>query len=263
MQDRVIVITGASSGIGAALAEVVVGRGANVVLAARRVDELAAVADRLGPRALAVVTDVTHRGQVERLRDEAVARFGHVDVWVNNAGRGISRSVTELTDEDLDAMMTINVKSVLYGIQAILPHFRSRGRGHLITVSSLLGRIGFAPPRAAYSAAKHAVNALMTSLRLELRPTDPEIHVSTFLPGVVATDFGNHALHGGIDSRVAHGAQPVGEVAEVLAELIAHPRAEVYSRPGYRDMMARYFAAEDVGVLEGQPPFTMPRVEPR
>jgi NAD(P)-dependent dehydrogenase (short-subunit alcohol dehydrogenase family) len=156
-------------------------------------------------------------------------------------------------------MITTNVRSVLYGIQAVLPHLRARGDGQIITVSSLLGRIAFAPPRAAYSAAKHAVNALMTSLRLELRPTHPGIHVSTFLPGVVATDFGNNALYGGMDSRAAIGAQPVAEVAEALAELITRPRAEMYSRPAYRDLMARYFAAEDVGELEALPPFTLPR----
>jgi NADP-dependent 3-hydroxy acid dehydrogenase YdfG len=259
MKDRVIVITGASAGIGAALAELVVSRGAKVVLAARRLDELAAVADRLGPAAHAVITDVTRRADVDHLRDTALAHFGRVDCWINNAGRGISRSVLDLTDDDLDAMITTNVRSVIYGAQAIIPHFRERGRGHLITVSSLLGRIAFAPPRAAYSASKHAVNALMTSLRLELKPIYADIHVSTFMPGVVATEFGNNALHGGMDSRAAHGAQPVGEVAEALAELIERPRAEMYSRPGYRDMMARYFAAEDVGVLEGQPPFTTPR----
>jgi NADP-dependent 3-hydroxy acid dehydrogenase YdfG len=261
MKDKVIVVTGASSGIGAALAEVVAGRGARgIVLAARRGDELAALAARLGGSALAVVTDVTQRGDVERLRDQALARFGQIDVWVGNAGRGITRSITELTDADLDDMMTSNVKSVLYGIQAVLPHFRARQQGHLITVSSMLGRISMVPMRSAYSAAKAAVNSLMASLRLELAAEFPEIHVSTVMPGVVATPFGVNALHGGPDSRSLPNAQPVAEVAEVIAELIEHPRAERYTRPELAQLAARYYSADDVAAIEAGPPFSlMPR----
>ena len=92
------------------------------MLAARREAELAAVATRARPNALAVVTDVTRRADIERLRDRTLERFGQIDVLVNNAGRGISRMVSELTDADIDDMITINVKSVLYGIQAVLPH---------------------------------------------------------------------------------------------------------------------------------------------
>ena len=261
MNDKIIVITGASAGIGAALAEAVAARdAAGIVLAARRPDELAALAARLGDRALAVVTDVTVRGDVERLRDRALERFGRIDVWVGNAGRGISRPVTQLTDADLDDMITTNVKSVLYGIQAVLPHFRARQRGHLITVSSMLGRIAMAPMRSAYSAAKAAVTSLMTSLRLELRGELPDVHVSTVMPGVVATDFGANALHGGPDSRTLPQAQPVGEVADAIAELIEHPRAELYTRPELAGLAARYFSADDVAAIEAGPPFSlMPR----
>jgi NADP-dependent 3-hydroxy acid dehydrogenase YdfG len=261
MNDKVIVITGASSGIGAALAEVVAARGAKgVVLAARRQGELAAMATRVGGTALAVVTDVTRRDDIEQLRDRALERFGQIDVWVGNAGRGITRSVTELTDADLDDMMTTNVKSVLYGIQAVMPHFRERGTGHLITVSSMLGRISMAPIRSAYSAAKSAVNSLMTSLRLELRSEFPQIHVSTVMPGVVATSFGANALHGGADSRTMPSAQPVGEVAQAIANLIERPRAELYTRPELAQLVSRYFSAEDVATIEAGPPFlTMPR----
>jgi NAD(P)-dependent dehydrogenase (short-subunit alcohol dehydrogenase family) len=259
MNDKVIVITGASSGIGERLAETVAARGARVVLAARRSDELSAVAGRIGERALAVVTDVTRRGEVERLRDQALAQFGQIDVWVGNAGRGITRAVTQLTDADFDDMMTTNVKSVLYGIQAAVPHFRERRRGHLITVSSMLGRIPMAPIRSAYSAAKAAVNSLMTSLRLELRAEYPDIHVSTVLPGVVATPFGANALHGGPDSRVLPNAQPVDEVARAIADLIERPRAELYTRPELATLAARYFGAEDVAAIEAGPPFAMPR----
>ncbi|HEX3759334.1 MAG TPA: SDR family NAD(P)-dependent oxidoreductase [Kofleriaceae bacterium] len=259
MQDKVIVITGASSGIGEKFAEVVAARGARTVLAGRRAAELTAVATRLGPAALAVVTDVTRRADVDQLRDRALERFGQIDVWVSNAGRGITRSVTQLTDDDFDDMMATNVKSMLYGIQSVIPHFRDRRRGHLITVSSMLGRISMAPFRSAYSAAKAAANSLMTSLRLELRADYPDIHVSTVLPGVVATGFGANALHGGPDSRTLPNAQPVDEVARAIADLIDHPRAELYTRPEMATLASRYFTADDVATVEAGPPFAMPR----
>jgi short-subunit dehydrogenase len=258
MKDKVIVITGASSGIGAALAETLAARGPRgLVLAARRPAELSTTAARLGGNTLAVVTDVTVRGDVEQLRDRALAQFGQIDVWVGNAGRGITRSVTQLTDADVDDMMAINVKSVLYGLQAVLPHFRDRKRGHLITVSSMLGRIAMAPMRSVYSAAKAAVNSLMASLRLELRAEFPEIHITTVMPGVVATSFGANALHGGPDSSALPNAQPVGEVAAAIANLIEHPRAELYTRPEQAQLAARYYSADDVAAIEAGPPFSM------
>jgi NADP-dependent 3-hydroxy acid dehydrogenase YdfG len=258
MKDKVIVITGASSGIGEALASAVAARGAHgVVLAARRGDELFTLAARLGDSALAVVTDVTVRADVERLRDRALERFGRIDVWVNNAGRGITRNVTELVDADVDEMIAINVKSVLYGIQAVLPHFRDRKRGHLITTSSMLGRVALAPMRSAYSAAKAAVNSLMMSLRLELRPQFPDIHLTTVMPGVVHTRFGANALHGGPDSRALPNAQPVDAVATAIADVIEHPRAELYTRPEFLQLAARYYSADDVATVESGPPFSM------
>ncbi len=250
MRDKVIVITGASAGIGAALAQLVGSRGARPVLVARREPELEAVAARSGPGALVVVADVTRRADHERVLREAIAHAGHVDVWVNNAGRGISRTVSELTDEDLDEMMLVNVKSALYGMQAVLPHFLERGAGHIVNVSSMLGRVPFAPIRSAYSAAKHALNALTASLRMELRADHPGIHVTTVSPGVVATEFGKNAVHGGMDSRQLPNAQTAEQVAEVIAGVIEAPRADVYTRPGAREMVAGYFAAEDMAAAE-------------
>ena len=151
-----IVITGASGGIGAELAVRLGTVGHRIVLAARRERELRDVAARAGVGALAVPTDVTRRDEVERLRDRAIEALGHVDVWVNNAGRGITRPVLELTDDELDLMMTVNVKSALYGMQAIAPHFKTRGRGQIVNVSSMLSRVPFATFRSAYNAAKAA-----------------------------------------------------------------------------------------------------------
>jgi NAD(P)-dependent dehydrogenase (short-subunit alcohol dehydrogenase family) len=248
MKDKVIVITGGSEGIGAAVAQEVAKRGAKVVIAARNVEKLEAVATPIG--ALAVQTDVTKRGDNERLRDRAIEKFGAIDVWINNAGRGISKMVSELTDEDVDDMMLVNVKSVLYGIQAVLPHMKERGHGQIISVSSGLSRFPFAPQRSAYSAAKAAVNLLMASLRVELKKQFPNIHATTVMPGVVATDFGNNAKHGGIDSRKMPDAQPVEEVGTIIADVIEKPRAEVYTRPQMLQLAAKYFSAEDVSQIE-------------
>src|SRR3954468_11837309 len=180
--ERVVVVTGASSGIGAALAELLAQRGMSVVLVARRKDALDAVAARCAGRGHAVSADVTIRADVRRVVDEAIARFGRIDVWINNAGRGITRAPSALTDEDIDEMMRSNVKSALYGMQEVLPHFMSRNEGHIITVSSMLGRVPFATIRSAYCGAKHFLNALTATLRDELRQSHPGIQVSLVSP---------------------------------------------------------------------------------
>ncbi|HYW49489.1 MAG TPA: SDR family oxidoreductase, partial [Gemmatimonadaceae bacterium] len=153
--DRIVVITGASGGIGATLAEQLAARGGyRLALVARRAPELDAVVARCGGMAVPHVADVTERAQVERVVADVIAREGRIDVWVNNVGRGITRLPSQLTDEDIDEMMRVNVKSALYGMQSVLPHFRERGRGHIINVSSMLGRAPFAPFRSAYNGAK-------------------------------------------------------------------------------------------------------------
>jgi short-subunit dehydrogenase len=238
--DKVVVITGASAGIGAELGKQLGARGAKVVLAARRKAELDAVAAAIGPNSLAVVTDVTKRGDVEHLSKAAIERFGRIDVWVNNAGRGISRPVAELTDDDLDAMWRDNMKSVVYGIQAVLPHFKSRNAGQIINVSTGLSRVPFASVRAAYGAAKAGVNMLSASLRVELRATHPGIHVTVLLPGVVATEFGINSINATIDNRKLPGAQSVEDAAKAIVDVIENPRAEAYTSKFVADAATRY-----------------------
>jgi NAD(P)-dependent dehydrogenase (short-subunit alcohol dehydrogenase family) len=255
IKDRVVVVTGASSGIGAVVAEKVAQKGGRVALLARRERELHEVAGHAGGDALVVVADVTRRDEIDRAVAQVLARFGRIDVWINNAGRGITRNVSELTDGDFDEMMQVNVKSVLYGMQAVLPHFRERGTGHIINVSSMLGRIPFAPFRSAYIAAKHAMNGLTACLRMELRATHPGITVSVVHPGVVATEFGVRALHGGVDSRNIPGAQSVDAVADVIAGVIEEPRADVYTQPNGRDTVVAYYGADDMAAFEAQSPF--------
>ncbi|MCA9668373.1 MAG: SDR family NAD(P)-dependent oxidoreductase [Myxococcales bacterium] len=258
VKDKVIVITGASAGIGAALAQQVARHGAKPVLVARRERALAEIAAQCGDDALAIAADVTDRRAVTRALGRALERFGVIDVWVNNAGRGISRKVADLTDDDFDDMMRVNVKSALYGMQAVLPHFVERSRGQIINVSSMLGRLPLASFRSAYSAAKHALNALTASLRLDLAYDHPDIVVTSVHPGVVATDFGLNALHGGVDSRALPGAQSADEVAAVIVDAIVNPRADVYTRDETQRLVVDYFAADDMGAAEKKPPFFGP-----
>ncbi len=249
MTEKVIVITGASAGIGAALAKQLAARGDKLMLAARRANELRQIGRACGRDALPFVTDVTRRQDVNRLRDEAVRTFGQVDVWINNAGRGINRHMLELTDEDFDEIMAVNVKSALYGMQAILPHFQEHGAGHLINVSSGLSRLPFAPVRSAYSAAKAALNSLTAALRMDLRDEYPNIHVSLVIAGLVRTNFANNALHADPAADVpAMPGQSADEVAAAIVDLIDHPRPEIYTNPAQAETVARYYA--DVGAFE-------------
>ncbi len=254
MSDKVIVITGASAGIGAALARQLGPKGHSLALAARRGQDLQRVAAQSSPTALAIVTDVRHRAEVERLREAVLARFGRIDVWINNAGRGIGRQTAELTDNDFDEMMAVNVKSALYGMQAVLPHFMARGTGHIINVSSFLGRVPLAPFRSAYSAAKAALNSLTANLRMDLAATSPGIHVSLVMPGIVDTEFASNALGGtpplppGARTMPAQAAE---EVARMIAALIERPQPEIYTNPASADLARRYF--QDVAAFEAAP----------
>ena len=243
MAQRIVVITGASSGIGAALGILLAGRGDSVVLAARRKDALDEVAARCHGRALPVVADVTKRSEVRRVVDEALANFGRIDVWINNVGQGITRNPSELTDEDIDFMMQVNVKSSLYGIQEVLPHFTTRGTGHIINVSSMLGRMPFAVIRSAYCGAKHFLNALTATLREELQQSHPGIVISLVSPPVVRTDFGLNARHGGPDSRQFPMSQSPEEVAEVIASVIDSRIPDAYTMPGSQARVAAYFGS--------------------
>jgi NADP-dependent 3-hydroxy acid dehydrogenase YdfG len=242
---KTIVITGASAGIGAAIARRLGRDGHQLALAARRAEPLRAVAAESGPAAIAVVADVTRRGDVEHLRDEALRAFGAVDVWINNAGRGITRSVLDLTDDDVDEMMAVNVKSALYGMQAIVPYFVERGRGHLINISSFLARVPIAAHRSAYNAAKAALNALTANLRADVAGTGVEVTV--VMPGLVSTDFARNVL--GTTSaappqwtpNAAMTPQTAEEVADAVADLVEHPRAEIYTNPASAEMARRWF----------------------
>jgi short-subunit dehydrogenase len=240
---KTTVITGASSGIGAASAELLAARGMSLALVARRQQALDAVAARCGPQAIAVVADCTKREDVRRVVDTTLARFGGIDVWINNAGQGITRQPSELTDADVDDMMRLNVKTALYGMQEVLPHFKSRNAGHIINISSMLGRMPLALHRSSYCGAKHFLNALTWMMRAEVQQTHPGIQISTVSPGAVRTDFGLNAVHGGVDSRQLADAQNVEDVAEVIARVIESRQPDVYTRPGSSERVSAFYEA--------------------
>ena len=241
---KVVLITGASGGIGAALGELLSAREMHVALVARRETELRDVAQRCGPHALPIIGDVTNRDTVADVVDEVIEHFGHIDVWVNNVGRGIARLAVDVTDHDIDEMIRVNVKSALYGMQEVLPHFRERGEGHIINVSSLLGRIPLAPVRSAYTASKHFLNAITANFRDDVRATHPNIQVSLVSPGVVATDFARNAVNGGEPMQGLMNAQSAEAVAEVIAGVIESRKADVYTFPGAQQMVVQYYQGE-------------------
>jgi NADP-dependent 3-hydroxy acid dehydrogenase YdfG len=189
IQGKVVVITGASSGLGEAAARLLSAEGATVVLGARRIDRMQALADELkvaGGRALAKATDVTRCDQVRALVDAAVESFGCIDVMINNAGLMPQALLERLRIDEWDRTIDVNIKGVLYGIAAALPYMKERKSGHIINVSSVAGhKIG--PGAAVYAATKFAVRALSEGLRQEVKPYN--LRTTVISPGAVATEL--------------------------------------------------------------------------
>ena len=199
---KVIVITGASSGLGEATARLLSSQGAIVVLGARRLERIQALADELiqrGGQALALLTDVTQRGHVQVLVDAAVEVFGRVDVLINNAGLMPHSALERLKVDDWDRMIDVNLKGVLYGIAAVLPHMQRQKSGHIINVSSVAGH-KVSPGGAVYSATKHAVRALSEGLRQEVKPYN--IRTTVISPGALATELPASATEADVAQRL-------------------------------------------------------------
>ena len=220
-------ITGASSGIGEALARRLASCGAKLVLGARREERLRALAEeckKLGGEAIAWRTDVTVARDVELFCGAAVEQFGRLDVLVNNAGRGHTESVAELSLERLREQMETNFYSAFYGVRAALPIMKAQGSGHLVFVSSVVQKRGI-PYMGGYCASKAALGSLAESLRVELRGTG--IAVTTICPGTTVTEF--HIAQTGLP-----GLRPIGIavsadwVARTIVRAIRRPRPEAY-----------------------------------
>lgn len=185
---KVVAITGASSGIGEAVAVMLAAQGAKVVLGARRPDRLEALATRIaaaGGAAVWIPTDVRRREDVDALVTLARQEYGRLDVLVNNAGVGPISPIDELRVDEWDQMIDINFRGVLYGTAAVLPVFRAQGRGHVVNVVST-SALRVVPNQAVYAATKSAVRAFSEGLRQE---AGPDLRVTMVTPGFVGTDF--------------------------------------------------------------------------
>lgn len=270
IRDAVIVITGASSGIGAALAELLSAEGARLVLAARRgflIQRLAVTLDASQRRVIAVPTDVTVREQADRLIALTLSTFGRIDVLVNNAGRGHMATVEDTDDDVLERIFAVNALALWHTTRPSLRAMKVQGCGHIITVASMAGKIGF-PLNSAYVAAKHAAVGFTRALRMELVETD--IHASVICPAGVETEWAS-ATEGSPMSRLFSEAAPLinkivaerrselpdvegivspGRVAEAIRDCILHPTAEVYTHRGSRRLAL--LAATDPEAAERQ-----------
>ena len=185
--NKVVVITGASSGLGEAAARALAAEGAKLVLGARRIERLEALARELQlPAGSVLRTDVTDHAQVKALVDRAIALYGRIDVILNNAGLMPHSPLDRLKIADWDRMIDVNIKGVLYGIAAALPHMEAQKSGHIINVASVAGH-KVATGNAVYSATKHAVRVISEGLRQEVKPYG--IRTTIISPGAVATEL--------------------------------------------------------------------------
>jgi NADP-dependent 3-hydroxy acid dehydrogenase YdfG len=220
VEGKIVVITGASSGLGEAAARLLADEGATVVLGARREDRLRALTDELtrrGDKALAIPTDVSRRDQVRRLVDGAVEAYGRIDVLINNAGVMPLSPLDRLKVDEWDRMIDVNLKGVLYGIAAALPHMRQRKSGHIINVSSVAGhkvRAG----GAVYAATKHAVRALSEGLRQEVKPYN--IRTTIISPGVVLSELPNAASEPDVSANLQKMYDDLGIPPESFARAV-------------------------------------------
>jgi NADP-dependent 3-hydroxy acid dehydrogenase YdfG len=225
--DQVVAITGASSGIGAATARRLARAGAAVVLGARRVDRLDVLVREIraeGGRAEAVATDVTSSEDLHRLVQTATTTFGRLDVLVSNAGIGPISRMAARRSHDWDAMIDVNVRGVLHGIDAALPAFEQQGRGHFVTIVSTAG-LKILPTMAVYAGTKNAVRTILEGLRQE--STDGTIKTSAISPGYVRTEFASTItdpeILAGTQSRMEDFAIDPDAVARAVEFTIDQP----------------------------------------
>jgi NADP-dependent 3-hydroxy acid dehydrogenase YdfG len=227
IEGKVIVITGASSGLGEATARHLSERGATVVLGARRFDRIQALTYELiqnGSKALALRTDVTDSDQVKKLVDEAVLHFGKVDVIINNAGLMPFSPLERLRIDEWNQLIDVNIKGVLYGIAAVLPYMKEQKSGQIINVSSVAGhKVG--PASVVYSATKHAVRIISEGLRQEVKPYN--IRTTVISPGAIATELPNSIN----EQDIAQNIQQYYEQNAIPADSFARTVAFAISQP--------------------------------
>lgn len=220
VQGKVIAITGASSGIGAAAARLLAAHGAKVVLGARRLDRLAALADAIvaaGGEVAYARTDVSQRADVAALIQLACERYGKLDVLINNAGIGLISPLDELRVEDWEAMIDVNIKGTLYGIAAALPVFRRQEVGHFINVLSTSG-LKIVPLQSVYAGTKNAVRAISEGLRQE---AGDKLRVTIISPGFVHTDFADSMTNPEAKAQIIAARDKMAISPDAIARAIA------------------------------------------
>jgi NADP-dependent 3-hydroxy acid dehydrogenase YdfG len=244
IEGKVVVITGASSGMGEAAARHLAAQGAAVVLGARRIERLEALVGEITAargKALAVATDVTDRAQVRRLLDAAVETYGRIDVLVNNAGIMPLSPLERLKVDEWDRMIDVNLKGVLYGVAGALPHMTAQKSGHIINLSSVAGHKVFGGS-AVYSATKFGVRALSEGLRMEVKPYN--IRTTIICPGAVKTELLDHITEADVQQAnqdyVGQVGVPADSFARVVAFVISQPEEldinEIVFRPTSQEL---------------------------
>ena len=239
IEGKVIVITGASSGLGEAAARYLTSKSAIVALGARRVDRIQSLANELngrGGKALAIATDVTKYDQVKALVDAAVQTYGRIDVIINNAGLMPQSPLERLKIDEWNQMIDVNIKGVLYGIAAVLPYMKQQKSGHIINVSSVAGHKVRANG-AVYSATKHAVRVISEGVRQEVKPYN--IRTTIISPGAVDTELPNTISETDIAESMRKFykdyAIPADSFARIVAFAISQPEEvdinEILYRP--------------------------------
>ena len=241
--DKVVVITGASSGIGASTAKLLARHGARVVLGARRIDRIDAVVKEIsaaGGEAVGAAVDVTKRAEVEALIQRAVDSFGRVDVMVNDAGIMPIAPVAALKVDEWDRMIDINIKGLLYGVAAVLPIMQKQKQGHIINMASVFGIKVFAPGATVYCATKSAVRALTEGLRIELHSQN--IRCTMISPGAVGTELPESSSEEATRKNLREFykmAIPADSIARAIAYAIEQPPEveidEIVIRPTAQD----------------------------
>lgn len=236
IEDKVVMITGASSGIGEATARRLAQQGAKLVLAARRTERLSRLAAQLGgaDRVLWAATDVTKPEALQQLAAAARERFGHIDVLVNNAGIMPVSLIAQGCVDDWNRMIDVNIKGVLYGIHAVLGPMLERGAGHIINISSVAG-LSVGPGGAVYSATKFAVRAISEGLRQECAG---KVRVTSICPGLVASELPDSITVPAFRERAQklfEGAMPTDAIADAIVYAITQPEQvavnEIVVRP--------------------------------